>query len=279
MSWLDLLSVLLRASSFVLMFQAAGSAFFAACQGGRLGASLTPIARLSGVSAQLAIAMVLGEALLSPARMAGELAGVLDPDLLKAAFLSAGGAAWLLRLAGLALMVPGRPRLAVAGAVPALASFVLIGHTATHELRWLLAPLLAVHVAAVTFWFGSLEPLIQVLKKETAARAGEVIERFSHWAGWVVAALFLAALGMAAALLPGPAALLTPYGALLLTKLAGFLSLLALASLNRWRLAPAIGKSSPQAPAAFMRVVRLEQLLIVGVVLATTVMTSWFSPS
>jgi len=279
MSWLDLLSVLLRASSFVLMFQAAGAAFFAAWQGGMLGASLTPIARLSATSAWSAMAVVLADGLLAPARMAGELAGVLDPSLLKLAFLSGDGAAWVLRLAGLALMVPGRARLALAGALLVLASFVLTGHTVTHELRWLLAALLAVHVAAVMFWLGSLEPLIQVLKMETAARAHDVIGRFSHWAGWVVAALFLAALGMAAALLPGPAALLTPYGALLLTKLAGFTSLLVLASLNRWRLAPAIGKSSPQAARAFIRVVRLEQLLIVGVLLATAVMTSLFSPS
>jgi putative copper resistance protein D len=280
MTVLDVLSVLLRAGGFILLFQASGAACFTSLQAGALGASLTPIVRLSRRSALLGMVVVLAEGLLAPARMAGELAGLMDPALQQLAWLSAGGAALGLRLAGLALLsFASRGILTGAGALLALASFPLTGHTATGEPRWLLAALLAVHVAGVTFWLGSLEPLIQVVKREAAAQAGEVIERFSKLAGWVVAALFIAALGMAVALLPGPAALLTPYGALLLTKLAGFTALLALASLNRWALAPGIGRCSPRAAAAFTRVVRLEQLLIAGVVLATSVMTSWFSPS
>jgi putative copper resistance protein D len=280
MTALDVLAVLLRAGGFILLFQAAGAAFFIAWQANALGASLTPIARLSRRSALLGMAAVLADGLLAPARMAGELAGVMDPALQHLAWLSAGGAAVGLRLVGLALLsFANRRILAGAGALLALASFPLTGHTTTGEPRWLLAALLAVHVAGVTFWLGSLEPLVQVVKRETAARAGEVIGGFSKLAGWVVAALFIAALGMAVALLAGPAALLTPYGALLLTKLAGFTALLALASVNRWHLAPGIGRCAPRAAAAFTQVVRLEQLLIVGVVLATSVMTSWFSPS
>lgn len=284
MSGLDLLAVLLRAASFVLMLQAAGAALLAAWQREALGSSLAPVVRLSALSARLGAVVVLAEGLLMPARLSGELAGVLDPELLRIALMSASGAAWVLRLAGLALLAAGAARAAGAGALLVLASFTVAGHTSAHHgitepLRWLLAALLAVHVAGVTFWLGCLEPLIQVSKDQTAARAGELIGRFSRLAGWVVAALFLAALGMAAALLSSPAALLTPYGALLLTKLAGFTGLLGLASLNRWRLAPGITCGDPRAAVAFMRVVRLEQLLIVGVLLATAVMTSWFSPS
>lgn len=277
--WLDLWAVLLRTGSLLVLFQAAGAAVFAAWQGAALSASAASIGALPARSARLAMALVLAEGILMPARMAGELAGLFDPALLRLTLLSAGGAAWLLRLAGLALMAAGRSRLTLAGALLALTSFTLAGHTSTHPWRWLLAALLVMHVTAVSFWLGSLQPLILVLKKETAVRAGEVICRFSRCAGWVVAALFLAALGMAAALLSGPAALLTPYGALLLTKLAGFIGLLGLASLNRWHLAPAIAGGERRAAAAFMRVVRLEQLLIALVLLVTALMTTGFSPS
>jgi putative copper resistance protein D len=226
------------------------------------------------------IGVVLADAVLVPARMAGELSGALDPDLLRLAFLSAGGAACLLRVGGLAL-IAARPggRASLAGGLLTLVSFLLVGHTTTHEPRWLLCALLALHLAGVMFWVGSLEPLIHVLKDETAVRAGVVLELFSKVAGWVVTGLFAAAVGLATALLPGVAGLARPYGALLLTKLAGFACLLLLASLNRWRLAPAVAQGVPGATAVLARVIRVEQVLIAVVLVATSVMTTWFSPA
>ena len=89
---------------------------------------------------------------------------------------------------------------------------------------------------------------------------------------------------------PGkPVALLDP-GLLLLVpsiavlalwgvSLLAFAILLALATLNKWRLAPRIGAGDGAAAAAFRRSVLAEWLLIAGVLAATAIMTGYFSPA
>jgi len=57
----------------------------------------------------------------------------------------------------------------------------------------------------------------------------------------------LAGAGIAAVLLPDFAALLAPYGLLLSAKLMLFAALMALAALNKLRLAPALGRGEPGA--------------------------------
>jgi putative copper export protein len=281
---LDLLSVLLRAASFVLLLQAAGATLFACWQAVALKTSLACVGAQVRTQALAGIVVVLLQGLLEPARMAGELAGIRDPDLLRLAFLSAGGAACLLRVAGLGLIHVGMARVrparlpALAGVLLALASFLLVGHTTTHPHRWLLASLLLVHLAAISFWLGALGPLRQVLRDETPAAAGRIVDAFSRLAIWAVPALLAAALGMAAGLLPGPAALAQPYGELLLTKLLLFACLLGLAALNKYRLAPRLARAEPGAAAGLARVIRVEQLLIGVVLVVTSVMTSVFSP-
>jgi copper resistance protein D len=65
---------------------------------------------------------------------------------------------------------------------------------------------------------------------------------------------------------------------LLLVKIGGFALLMGLASLNKWRLGPAIARGELPALTAFRRSVATEYTLIAGVLTATTVMTTFFSP-
>jgi putative copper resistance protein D len=280
---IDVLSVLLRAASFVWLFQAGGGALF--CLSHNLDGSLPGTAARIRRSALAAIGAVLAESLLTPARMAGELSGVLDPEMLQLAYLSGGGAACGLRVAGLVMLAvsaarPGRIlRLpALLGTLLTLVSFLLVGHTTTHAHRGVLASLLFIHLLGIAFWLGALGPLIEVLKAEPAPRAAVIVTRFSMTATWVVPVLFAAALGIAVQLLPGVGALLTPYGTLLLTKLALFACLLLLASINKWRLAPRVAQGDASAMTRLQRVIRVEQVLLIAVLLVTSFMTSWLSP-
>lgn len=281
----DVLSVVLRALSFVLLFQAAGAALFAVLFGQPLTASLPRMWRLARAAAVAGIVAVAGHGALEPARMAGELQGVLDPALERLFLGSSAGVACLLRIVSLVLIAcAGRHRgvdrlLVPAGTGLAVLSFLVMGHTATSPLRPLLAPLLAAHLAVVTFWCGALWPLHEVTRLEPPAVAGRTIASFSRVAAWLVGAMFLAALGIAVALVPGPSVLRQPYGELLLSKVVLFIALLVLASLNKWRFGPRVAASDPGAAASLRRSIVAEYVLLTCALSVTAVMTAWYSPS
>ena len=97
----DVVSVILRALSFVLLFQAAGVAIFVAIFGRRLAGSAVPVRRVGQAAA--AAAIVLGRTALrmEAARMAGEMSGLWDPTLQEMAWHSPARAALICRLLGL----------------------------------------------------------------------------------------------------------------------------------------------------------------------------------
>jgi copper resistance protein D len=279
-SWL-----VLWAMSLLLSCQAAGAALFCAVHGRALARSASVIRR-SGVRVALAaVAVLLLQALLEPAHLAGDFSGMTSAPLLRLYLSSSAAVALALRLAAVscvALILRGdapRPVLtALAGLVTA-GSFLLTGHTAVHPGRVLLAPLLLVHVTIVSFWFGSLWPLARVSVFETRTDAARTLATFSQLAGWLVPAIALAGIGMALLLLPGPSALQQPYGLLLLAKLLLFALLMGLAALNRLRFVPALARGEALAPARLRRSIALEYALLCVVFAVTAVMTGSFSPT
>ena len=123
---------------------------------------------------------------LTPARMAGSFGSTFDPSLESLLLRSSSGGAHIVRVVGLALLALSLDRAGrvntignVAGAALALGSFALMGHTVIHPLRWLLAPLLLVHVGVAALWFGALWPLRLIAIREPAERAGAIVARFS----------------------------------------------------------------------------------------------------
>jgi putative copper export protein len=307
----DILSAVLRALSFVLQLQAAGAVFFAAAFGPALTISLTGIRALARSTALAAILAVAAHYALESARMAGDLSGVLDTSLQGTAWASTIGASFAVRILGLLLIVAGmraapgrlgasrffaapvgtgRPFslgrfsargftiVGVTGAVLVAVSFTLTGHTTTNARRWLLAPLLLAHLLIVAFWFGALWPLCLVTLRESRERMARVIAVFSAAAVWLVPLILVAGAAMAVLLLPDVAALLQPYGVLLIAKVVLFAVLLGLAALNKWRFGPAIQRGDTQAARGFRRCVVSEYVLIVAVLSVTAVMTTFFSP-
>src|SRR6266481_6109970 len=281
----DVVSVILRALSFVLLFQAAGVAIFVAVFGRRLASSQVSVRRLGQAAAIAAIVLVAAHHALEAARMAGEMSAMWDPTLQGMAWNSPAGTALICRLLGLLLIAVGLQEasvrwiiLAIGGTVLATGAFALTGHTSVNAHRAALAPLLMLHLLVVAFWFGALWPLSVASLRETPARASDIIERFTAVATWLVPVVFLAGIVMAVLLLPNLQALSEPYGELLIAKVVGFALLMGLAAANKWRLAPALAQGTIQSGQWFRRSVAAEYVLIAAILTITAVMTSLFSP-
>jgi putative copper export protein len=164
------------------------------------------------------------------------------------------------------------------GATLAVVAFTLTGHTSVSPERWFLIVALAVHVLIVAFWLGALLPLYVATRREQAPAAARVVAAFSVAATWLVPGIFLAGVVLAAGLVPSLATFARPYGQLLLVKIGGFALAMAFAAMNKWHLAPALARGLPNGGAALRRSIAAEYALIVCVLVATAVMTSFFSP-
>lgn len=279
----DLLGVVVRALGFMALFQAAGSGFFLASFGGRLSRTRVSIRRLGIACAVAGAILVAAHLCLDAARLSGDFAGLWDQDLQRLAWTSRSGIAQLVQVIGLlailaALCGSGRnsARWSALGGVLALGGFLITGHTSTHALRAVLGPLLALHLLIVAFWFGSLIPLVLVIRLESRVAAAALLERFSAIAGWLVPLILVAGLAMAWLLAGSFAVLHRPYGQLLLVKLGGFVVLMVLAACNKWRLAASFAKTASDS--ALRRSMVAEYALIAAVLAVTAVLTAFYSP-
>jgi len=256
----DVLSVTLRAASFLTLFQAAGIALFLALREQQLPNTVPALRRVGTVAALIAASLLVAHYLLEAARMSGELAGMLDPTLQGLVLRSAASVTLSWRLLGLLLILAGLRAagmsgrtVGVIGSVVLLASFTFIGHTSKDGLRWLLSPLLLTHLAVVAFWYGALLPLYLVSSREPPETAASVVQQFSARAVWLVPVLLFA-------------------------KVAGFGALMVLATLNRWRFGPALQRGGPTAGYRFRYVVATEFTLLAAILCVTAVMTTFYSP-
>jgi putative copper resistance protein D len=282
----DLLSALVRALSFIALFQAAGIVMFLAIFGRRLERASEPIRRIGFASAIAGIALVIMHLSLEAARMTGALSGVFDPSLQLLVLDSSASVAAGLRIAGLAAIVAAlirqrtisrtRVHLGLGGTVLTIAGFLFVGHTAIHPDRSWLAVLLSLHLAVVAFWFGALIPLLIVARLESSSTAMQIVDRFSRIASWWVPGILVAGVLLTAMLVDSWTVFGQSYGALLLGKVGAFLVLMVLAAMNKWRYGPVLAR--PSVAIAFQRTVATEYVLICMVLTATAVMTTFFSP-
>jgi putative copper export protein len=275
----------LRALAFVAAFQAAGAAIFLALFARELDASAQAIRTLAKTAALAAVVLTAIHHVLIPARLAGTFAATLDPSLGELVLQSNIGPAHAVRLAGLALLAVSLDQAtrshviaSLIGAALALLSFALMGHTTIHELRFVLAPLLLVHIASAAFWFGALWPLHFIADREPIALTGRVAARFSTLAVRTVPLIFVCGLAMTLIFVRSIDALVSGYGAVVALKTLAYAVLLVLAAFNRQRLVHGIVAANGAALGLFMRVVRVEWLIIAGVLIATAFMTDLFSP-
>jgi copper resistance protein D len=197
------------------------------------------------------------------AAQAMTIAGSLDAESLWAvAQETSFGHVWLgrfgLALAALCLLVTraGRSSVTILAAL-LVASLAGVGHASTSAgWQWLPRMVVdALHLLAGAVWLGGLLPLGYVLRQARAPSpsiwpqiARQALPRFSHMGYGAVCMLVLTGCVNAAFLVPSPDALIeTPYGRLLSLKIGLFILMLALAALNRLKLAPRVA-AEPPAP-------------------------------
>ena len=278
----DIVSSLVRALSFIALFQAAGVAIFLAIFGRRLERTREIVRRVGLFSALAGLLLVAAHYGLQAARMAGDLRGVFDVSLQSMVLHSSMSVGAAFRLFGLVLIAAALGRsgrneaLGLAGTASALVGFLFVGHTATAANRSWLAGLLTLHLAAVAFWFGALVPLMVVARREDVSVATSIVDLFSRIASWWVPVILLAGAFMTVLLVDSWSAFGRPYGLILLVKVVAFAVLMLLASLNKWRYATVL--AVPRMASAFQRSVAAEYLLICAVLAATAIMTTFFSP-
>jgi putative copper resistance protein D len=280
----DIVSVAIRAIGFVLLFQAIGAAFFAALFPEAVQSAVA-IRRITiGAAIGGIVAMALHWAL-EAARMTGNLSGVLDAAMQHRVIGSSFSTAHALSMLGLTLVAAAawrRARLGTAvacvGGAIAVAGFAFVGHTSADSWRALLGPLLILHLLIVAFWFGALLPLRTVIRHESADVAAKVVHAFSELATWLVPIIAIVGVIMMLLIARGIPSLDKPYGALIAAKIGGFILLMGLAALNKWRWAPSLANAAAQS-AALRRSVLAEYALIVAVLGVTAIMTAFYSPN
>ena len=281
----DLVVIGLRALGFVAVMQAAGGAICLGLFGADLAGSGKLMHKTTLAAACAAGLLVVLHHMLEPARMTASFTGIWDLGLHTVLLKSDAGTARAVRLLGLAVVIWSglsqhrmRTQLGLIGAVLALTSFVLMGHTAASEQRWILAVLLLTHLLVAGWWFGALTAFWFTAVHESLETNAKIIAQFSAVAGWLVPVILLAGLGLGLGLIPDYAALRSPYAALLLLKLLVFLGLMGLAAGNRFRLVPEITRGEVKALYRLRQIIAAEWLLIVVILIVTAVMTGVFGP-
>lgn len=138
-------------------------------------------------------------------------------------------------------------------------SFAVSGHAAVAPPRVVALPAVTLHAAALTFWMGSLVPLLIALR---GPEPDTVLRRFSSIAVPTVAVLILSGITLTWLQGGSPAVLLgSSYGIVLGVKLALVTVLLALAARNRLVLTPALAAGETTATPRLKRAIRAEIVL------------------
>jgi copper transport protein len=221
-------------------------------------------------------ALALGVLLLGVAgcNLAGtSLAGLASATAWRVASTSSLAKSLAVAVAGLVLILAALPRLgrsrlvALAGSLIAMASFALTGHAATAAPAWLMRWAVPLHALCAAFWLGALPLLIAAVRAGPAGEAYRLLARFSAQA--VVVVIVILTLGVAIALVQiGHVAMLwqTPYGIVLMGKLAAVALLLAVAAHNKWHATPLLAGGGASAQRAFLRAIAAEYVLFAAIV-------------
>lgn len=293
--------VLLRWLQYASSFVLAGGALFALYALPTAGPSSAPALGwprrlLAASAAVLAVTSVLG-LLLQTAVVAGSFSAALDPSVLTSVLTEmAMGASSLARAAAavLALVVllpsgSSRPTWVAAAALGgvAVASMAWMGHGAASEGPGGMLHLVAdvAHLAAAAVWVGALAFFLLLAgdgwrdaERSAAFHAG--LAGFSGVGSAVVAVLVISGF-VNSWFLVGPNGvsdlLRTPYGLLLLLKLALFAAMVLLAAANRFRLTPALREAlaNPSATGAAVKVLRRSLALELSAAIALLAVVAW----
>ncbi len=253
------------------------------------------LARAMMAGALVALLTALAMVPCVTAGMAGSIAAGFDPTTMDAVLTgTAFGHAWCWHL-GFALVLVGlcamprqrwQPGAAATAALLLLASLGWVGHAAmddgggiAHEINQM------AHLLAGGIWLGGLPPLFLLLRRALAPGGAQfqalVRTALPHFSlmGYVAVALVALTGAINTVLLVGSfhGLVATPYGRLLLVKIALFAAMVALALVNRFRLLPRLRGTARADPPlrALCRSVAVEQALGLAILAVVAVLGTW----
>lgn len=285
MAPLEITLVTIKFASLMLLLLSSGGVLFNSLYSDQLTATKFSIQKRLLIGSVIALFLSVVYLFLDAARFSGSLSGIFDFELQKLIMLSHLGTSKVLLVVGLIVMIwsfnfmdKGRTILSIIGISLIAFSFSYTGHTSEHALRVILAPLLMLHIIVVIFWFGSLIPLYYIVKNEPPQCAGLIVCDFSKKATYLVPLIFVAGIIMSAVLMDGINFLNHTYGQILLFKAVTFSVLMLIAALNKWRYGPELENGIENSAHKLRRAILMEILLIALIVMATVILTSFFSP-
>jgi putative copper resistance protein D len=253
------------------------------------------LARVTALAAVVALLSAMAIIPFIAIEMAGSNAAALDPTIWHAVLFSTEfGHAWCWHLGfAAALVVLGLAPTArwqigasTLAALSLLASLGWVGHAAmdmgggaAHQINQM------AHLTAGGLWLGGLVPLGILLRRAVrpdgaayVPLARTALPHFSQ-AGYVAVALIALTGTVNSIMLVGSvdALVTTPYGRLLMVKIALFLAMIGLALVNRFRLAPRLaGPEVALVPLrALYRSVLAEQALGLAILAVVAVLGTW----
>ncbi len=234
--------------------------------------------RLAAICTALALPLAIG---LGGAEMlAGDLFSVFSLEAWRTGWGSTLGPSALIGLPGALLLAwalgqqqPGSAPLLL-GTLFTLGSFLVTGHAATAPPAWLMALVVAIHLAAVAFWLAALLPLRHAVRHEVATDASDLLTAFSSRAVWVVGGLLLSGIIISAVQLRGIGVLVTTdYGQRLLLKVTVVCVIIGLAIYNKQRLTRRLAQAQDSAAGTLGKTIRSEFALMMVVMLLAVSMT------
>jgi putative copper resistance protein D len=288
-----------RAVQFVSAMLAFGGAAFRlyAVKGGDPDALASFDARLQGwllVSALITFLSGLAVVPIIGGTMAGSASALFDWTTISAVLLRTSfGRVWRWHLltAALAVLVcavrPRRPGYAVVLTALSLASLGWVGHTMIGNGQIGIAYEMnqSVHLLASGLWLGGLAPLAALVFRTIRSASGPwfavmraallQFSRIGYFAVALVALTGIVNTTMLVGSVPGLTG--TPYGRLLLVKIALFLMMVGLAVLNRFLLVPRIGQEGRPmtGTTALMWTIGIEQVLGLAIIAVVSVLGTW----
>jgi copper transport protein len=211
------------------------------------------------------------------------LGGTFDEATLSAVLMSSVGAAGGMRIvAALLLLVPmGSDDTFTRGmqlsyASLLAASFVFIGHASAAGFA--AGMMAAVHVAIAGWWTACLIAMERSCRADDATAVSEMVLRFSKIAVGAIAVLIIAGIVLIVTLVALPLTL-TAYLTTLAAKLGIAMLVFALAAYNKFRLTPRVAQGDAEAVLSLRVAMDFELVLILAVIVATTLMTTYNAPA
>lgn len=276
-----------RILQFISLFIAAGTGFFCVLVRPP-GYTEIPLRKIATIAAAVAVAAYILAIGVGGADMAGVGPGSLidysvwklaaGTNLLDSAMVGISGViilSWGWRIPHGAV----RSGMLLVGGVVALTGLALTGHAGTAAPRWLMTPSVTLHLVTAAFWVAATIPLAWILKGSPAAESALVLNRFSSCAAIAVAVLIATGVCVVIVQVESfPALISTDYGVVLLLKLGVVMLLLALAAINKYWFTPRIEKSESGSVLHLRRTIYVEVVLMAGVLILTTVLTTVVPP-